>query len=117
MAKEEPLEFAGVVMEHLTDLESSGIEFTKLHLLLAEGQRRRHKIEEAVAEYQKALGINSHLLLGFICESCGAKFSEWQSRCPSCKTWDSLILPERKQIQDAKLLAVPKMIPHGALGG
>ncbi|MBN1958741.1 MAG: tetratricopeptide repeat protein [Desulfuromonadales bacterium] len=108
------LEMVDEAMQHLTDLETSNVEFTKLHLLLAEAQRRRNHIEEAVSEYQKALGIDHHLRLGFVCESCNAKFSEWHSRCPECKTWDSLVLPERKQIQDAKLLEEPKMIPHGA---
>jgi tetratricopeptide (TPR) repeat protein len=90
-------------IQHLTDLETSGVDFTKLHLLLAEAQRRRNNIEEAVVEYQKALEIDGQLRLGFICEACGAKFSEWHSRCPACKAWDSLTLPERKQIQEAQL--------------
>ena len=110
------LEMVDEAMQHLTDLETSGVDFAKLHLLLAEAQRRRNNIEEAVVEYQKALNIDSHLLLGFVCEACGAKFIEWNSRCPECKTWDSLILPERKQIQDAKLFEGPKMIPPGAGG-
>lgn len=108
------LEMVDEAMQHLTDLETSNVDFTKLHLLLAEAQRRRNNIEEAVSEYQKALGIDNHLRLGFVCEVCNAGFSEWSSRCPSCKSWDSLVLPERKQIQDAKLLEQPKMIPHGA---
>ncbi len=108
------LEMVDEAMQHLTDLESRGIEFTKLHLLLAEAQRRRHNIEEAVSEYQKALGIDSHLRLGFVCEACGAKFTEWHSRCPECRSWDTLILPERKQIEDAQVVEQPKMIPHGA---
>ena len=107
------LEMVDEAMQHLTDLETAGVDFTKLHLLLAEAQRRRNNIEEAVVEYKKALNIDSHLLLGFICENCGAKFSEWHSRCPECKTWDSLILPERKQIQDAKLFEAPKMVLPG----
>lgn len=108
------LEMVDEAMQHLTDLETSGVDFTKLHLLLAEAQRRRNNIEEAVVEYQKALNIDSHLLLGFVCEACGAKFTEWTSRCPECKTWDSLVLPERKQIQDAKLFEGPKRILPGA---
>lgn len=108
------LEMVDEAMEHLSDLESSGIDFTKLHLLLAEAQRRRNNVEQAIVEYQKALSIDGHLLLGFVCDVCGARSSEWHSRCPECKTWDSLVLPERKQIQDAKLIEGPKMIPHGA---
>lgn len=107
------LEMVDEAMQHLTDLETTGLEFTKLHLLLAEAHRRRNKIDQAVVEYQRALSIDSHLLLGFICEVCGAKHAEWLSRCPACKSWDSLVLPERKQIQDAKPLDGPKAIPHG----
>ena len=108
------LEMVDESMQLLTELESRGIEFTKLHLLLAEGQRRRNNIGEAVSEYQKALGINNHLKLGFVCDSCGARCAEWSYRCPECKKWDTLILPERKQIEDAKVVEQPKMIPHGA---
>jgi len=107
------LEMVDEALQHLTDLETTGIEFQKLHLLLAEAHRRRHKIDQAVVEYQRALQINSHLLLGFVCEKCGAKQAEWQSRCSECRTWDSLVLPERKQIQDAKMIEGPKAIPHG----
>jgi len=108
------LEMVDEALTHLTDLETSNIDFTKLHLLLAEAQRRRHNIEDAVSEYQKALGIDHHLRLGFVCEVCNAKFSEWHSRCPECKNWDSLVLPERQQISEAKLIDQPKSIPHGS---
>ena len=108
------LEMVDEAMQHLTDLETRGIDFTKLHLLLAEAQRRRNHIEEAVSEYQKALGVDSHLLLGFVCDVCNARFSQWQPRCPECKSWDSLGLPERKQIEEARLQEQPRMIPHGA---
>ena len=107
------LEMVDEALQHLTDIEATGVEFQKLHLLLAEAHRRRKKIDQAVVEYQRALQIDGHLRLGFICEECGAKYSEWLSRCPECKTWDSLTLPERKQIQEAKLLEGPKAIPHG----
>ncbi len=108
------LEMVDEAMQHLTDLEATGIDFSKLHLLLAEGQRRRNRTDEAIAEYQKALKIDSHLLLGFVCDVCGARFNQWHSRCPQCNSWDSLILPERKQIQEARMIDYPKMIPHGA---
>lgn len=108
------LEMVDEAMQHLTDVEATGIDFTKLHLLLAEGQRRRNRIDEAITEYQKALNIDSHLLLGFVCEACNAKFDVWHSRCPQCKSWDTLVLPERKQIQEAPIADYPKMIPHGA---
>ena len=107
------LEMVDEALQHLTDLETSGIDFTKLHLLLAEAHRRRNKIDQAVDEYQKALGIDSHLTLGFVCEECNARMEAWQGRCPECHAWDSLVLPERKQIQDAKMIDGLKPIPHG----
>ncbi|SHJ10247.1 Uncharacterized conserved protein HemY, contains two TPR repeats [Malonomonas rubra DSM 5091] len=107
------LEMVDEGLQHLTDLEATGIDFTKLHLLLAEAHRRRNKIDQAVVEYQKALGIDSHLSLGFVCEECNERFDTWQGRCPVCKAWDSLVLPERKQIQDAKVAESPQPIPHG----
>lgn len=110
------LEMVDEAMQHLTDLETSGVDFTKLHLLLAEAQRRRNNIDEAVVEYQKALSIDSHLLLGFVCSACGARSTEWHSRCPECKAWDSFSLPERKQIQEAKLFDGSKLIPPSDKG-
>jgi len=110
------LEMVDEAIQHLTDLETSGVDFTKLHLLLAEAHRRRNNIDEAVVEYQKALQIDSHLLLGFVCDKCGVRVTKWESRCPECKTWDSLSLPERQQIQEAKLYAGHEAIPHAAKG-
>lgn len=107
------LEMVDEALQHLTDLETTGIDFAQLHLLLAEAHRRRNKVDQAVVEYQRALGIDSHLSLGFVCEVCNAKHDQWLSRCPECKAWDTLVLPERKQIQDAKPVAEPKAIPHG----
>lgn len=111
------LEMVDEAFQQLTDLEIAGIDFPQLHLLLAEAHRRRQKIDEAVVEYQRALSIDSQFSLGFVCESCGAKHEEWLSSCSACKAWDSLILPERKQIQEAKLIDGPKAIPHGQREG
>lgn len=107
------LEMVDEAFQHLTDLETTGIDFPQLHLLLAEAHRRRQKIDQAVVEYQRALSIDNQLSLGFVCEGCGAKHEEWLSSCAECKAWDSLVLPERKQIQDAKPVEGPKAIPHG----
>jgi tetratricopeptide (TPR) repeat protein len=107
------LEMVDEALDHLSELEDSEVEFTKLHLLLAEAQRRRNNIEEAMREYQKALNIDTHLFLGYVCESCGAKSTDWQSRCPECNSWDTLVIPERRLVQNIKLNS-PKMIPHGS---
>lgn len=110
------LEMVDEALQHLIDLETTGIDFPQLHLLLAEAHRRRNKVDQAVVEYQRALGIDSHLSLGFVCEKCNARHDEWLSRCTNCKAWDTLVLPERKQIQDAKPVDAPKAIPHGQRG-
>lgn len=106
------LEMVDEALEQLQAVESSGVEFRQLHLLLAEANRRRNKIDEALAEYQQALGIDSHLNLGFVCSECGATHTGWLSRCSNCGAWDSLVLPERQQIQAARPLE-QKAIPHG----
>ncbi|PLX93140.1 MAG: hypothetical protein C0619_04855 [Desulfuromonas sp.] len=106
------LEMVDEALEQLHAVESTGVEFRQLHLLLGEANRRRNKIDEALAEYQQALGIDNHLNLGFVCSSCAAAHGSWLSRCPSCGAWDSLVLPERQQIQDARPLE-QKAIPHG----
>ena len=106
------LEMVDEALEQLQAVESSGVDFRQLHLLLAEANRRRNNVEQALAEYQLALRIDHHLNLGFVCEFCGDAHDSWLSRCPSCGTWDSLVLPERRQIQQARPTE-RKAIPHG----
>jgi lipopolysaccharide biosynthesis regulator YciM len=107
------LEMVDEALIHLNDLDNGDVEFTTLHLLLAEAQRRRNNFADAINEYQKALHIDVHLSFGYVCESCGAKSSEWQSRCPECHSWDTLVIPERRLVQNVKLNKLT-MIPHGA---
>jgi len=106
------LEMVDEALEQLQAVESSGVNFRQLHLLLAEAYRRRRSIDDAMAEYQQALEIDSRLNLGFICDVCGAIHAEWNGRCTACGSWDSLSLPERQQIQDARP-SEQKAIPHG----
>jgi len=106
------LEMVDEALEQLQAVESSGVDFRQLHLLLGEANRRRNNIDEALAEYQLALGIDSHLNLGFVCDACGAAHAGWLSRCPTCGAWDSLVLPERQKISEARPVE-QKAIPHG----
>jgi len=106
------IEMVDEALEQLHAVESSGVDFPQLHLLLAEANRRRKQIDEAIKEYRLALKIDNHLSLGFICESCSTESNSWQSRCGNCGAFDSLILPERQQIQQGRP-SLQKAIPHG----
>lgn len=106
------IEMVDEAIDQLHAVESSGIDFPQLHLLLAEANRRRQQIDEAVKEYRLALKIDSRLSLGFVCQECSSESSSWQSRCASCGAFDSLVLPERQQIQQGRP-QLQKAIPHG----
>ena len=106
------LEMVDEAKEQLQAVESSGVESSQVHLLLAETYRRCKKPEKAIEEYQKALGITKRLHLNFSCEKCQHVAPEWNSRCPSCGEWNTTSLVDRKIIQDARPLEIEKMIVH-----
>jgi lipopolysaccharide biosynthesis regulator YciM len=106
------LEMIDDALEQLNAVRNAGVEFGQLHQLLAEAHRRRNRAEEAITEYKKALGLNTRLSLGYICDDCGETSPEWQSRCPACGTWGSFALVNRALIQNARPLAV-RAIHHG----
>ncbi len=106
------LEMVDEAKEQLQAVESSGVESSQVHLLLGETYRRTHDTEQAINEYQKALGISKRLHLNFVCEKCQHTAHTWNSRCPSCGEWDSSSLVDRKLIQEARPLAVDKMVVH-----
>jgi lipopolysaccharide biosynthesis regulator YciM len=106
------LEMVDEALEQLQAIESSGLETPQVHLLLAEAHRRRHRPEEAISEYQKALGVTNRLRLSYVCESCQTKIPEWNSRCPSCGAWGTIALVDRKAIAEAKPVEVDQMVVH-----
>lgn len=106
------LEMVDEAKEQLQAVESSGVESSQLHLLLAETYRRCREPEQAINEYQKALGISKRLHLNFVCENCQHISPEWNSRCPACGEWNTTSLVDRKIIQEARPLALDKMIIH-----
>jgi lipopolysaccharide biosynthesis regulator YciM len=106
------LEMVDEAKEQLQAIESSGVESSQVHLLLAETYRRCRASDQAINEYQKALGISKKLHLNFICETCQHITPEWNSRCPSCGAWDTSSLIDRKAIQGARPLALDEMVIH-----
>jgi lipopolysaccharide biosynthesis regulator YciM len=106
------LEMVDEAKEQLQAVESSGVESPQVHLLLAETYRRCREPEQAISEYKKALGISKRLHLNFVCEKCQNVSAEWNSRCPACGEWNTSSLVDRKLIQDARPLALDKMVIH-----
>ncbi len=106
------LEMVDEAKEQLQAVESSGVESPQVHLLLAETYRRCRQPEQAINEYQKTLGISKRLHLNFSCEKCQHVTNEWNSRCPSCGEWDTTSLIDSKIIQEARPLALDKLVIH-----
>jgi lipopolysaccharide biosynthesis regulator YciM len=106
------LEMVDEAVDQLFTVESSGIESSQLHFLLAEAYRRRQRKDDAIEEYKRALGANKHLRLGYVCDNCSESYQEWQSRCSSCQTWGTLSLINRQLFRDARPLEV-REIHHG----
>ncbi len=106
------LEMIDEAKEQLQAVESSGVESSQMHLLLAETYRRTREGEKAIQEYQKALGISKRLRLNFVCEACQDVSVEWNSRCRACGKWGTIALVDRKAIQGAKPLEIDKMVIH-----
>jgi len=106
------LEMVDEAVDQLFTVESSGVESSQLHFLLAEAYRRRERKDDAIGEYKRALGADKHLRLGYVCDSCAASSQEWQSRCPACQTWGTLSLLNRQLFREARPLEA-REIHHG----
>lgn len=106
------LEMVDEAMEHLSEVESAGVDIPQLHLLLAEVHRRRDRIEEAVQSYRRALKVGQRLQLGYLCDACQAPSPEWKGSCPECGTWGSLTLDGRRDLRASRPLEMLE-IHHG----
>jgi lipopolysaccharide biosynthesis regulator YciM len=106
------LEMVDEALEQLYAVENAGVDTPHLHLLLAEAHRRRSRIDEAIGEYKKALGVDSRISLGYVCDTCGESSVEWLSRCPECGTWGSFSRADRQLIRNARPVEA-RAIYHG----
>lgn len=88
------VEMIDEALEQFYGLEKRGVDFPRLHLLLAECHVRRQRMDEAVSEYQKALGGEERFRFDYVCSQCAAESSSWQGRCVSCGCWGCLDLSE-----------------------
>lgn len=106
------LEMVEDALDQFQAIEGSGLETRQVHLLLAETHRRRNRLNDAIVEYQKALGIGSKLTLSYVCDACGALAGEWDSRCPACGRWGSISLVDRKALLEARPIDLDRMVVH-----
>jgi len=106
------LEMIEEAIDQLFTVENSGVKSSQLSFLLAEAYRRRERMDDAINEYQKALGVDKHLRLGYICDACSAQSEDWLSRCGRCGTWGSHSLLNRQAFHEARLVEV-REIRHG----
>jgi len=107
------LEMVDEALEQIYIVENSAPDFPQLHILLAEAHRRRDRIEEAIDEYQKALGVENQINPGYVCDTCGYTSSAWMSRCPECGTWGSFSIVFREAVANRQVVE-PRPTPHGA---
>ena len=106
------LEMVEEALDQFQAIEGSGLETRQVHMLLAEAHRRRNRLHDAIAEYQKALGISSKVTLSYVCDDCGSLSAEWDSRCPSCGRWSTISLVDRKALLEARPLDLDRMVVH-----
>lgn len=95
------LEMIEDALDQLYVVESAGVDSPQLHLLLAEAHNRRGRIDAAINQYKKALGVTTRLKVGYACDACGEESDEWFSRCASCGTWGSYSVIGRQSLRRA----------------
>jgi len=83
------LEMIDEGLEQLLKAESLEPDRESLHVLLAEGFRRRNRFESACQHYQRAFGYKRRYLIPFRCSSCGSSTIKWTPRCPECGAWNA----------------------------
>lgn len=79
------------------------------HFLLGRIRQRRHDQLGAMARYLtclKRLGVSS---ASFICQACGSRYPEWQDRCATCGSWNSVELSIHEEQLGGEELGVVKM--------
>lgn len=106
------LEMIEEALDQFQAIEGSGLETRQVHLLLAETHRRRNRLADAIAAYQKVLGGGPRLALGYTCEACSTITGEWDSRCPACGRWGTISLVDRQALLAARAIDVDRMVVH-----
>jgi tetratricopeptide (TPR) repeat protein len=93
------LEMVDEAIEQLRDLETAGILFPELFVLLGQAYHRRGDFVHSMESYEKALDTKKFPLPAYQCSSCGRTQAEWSGFCEACHSWGSysMHLPEFSQ--------------------
>jgi lipopolysaccharide biosynthesis regulator YciM len=93
------LEMVDEAIEQLRDLETAGVIFPELLILMGQAYHRRGDFARSMEAYEKALDTKRFPLPAYQCSSCGRSQTEWSGFCEACHSWGtySIHLPEFSQ--------------------
>jgi len=99
------LEMVDEAIEQLRDLETAGVIFPELLILMGQAYHRRGDFAHSMEAYEKALDTRKFPLPAYQCSSCGRSQAEWSGFCEACHSWGtySIHLPLFSQ----KMPAIP----------
>ncbi|QWR78875.1 hypothetical protein [Candidatus Magnetomonas plexicatena] len=63
--------------------------YSEVHKIKGSLHLRRNDCEKAAAEFLKVIGLKRALRIPYHCLNCNHETSDWEGRCPSCKTWNT----------------------------
>jgi tetratricopeptide (TPR) repeat protein len=84
------LEMVDDAIGELERIGSEGEEGFYQRILLGEAYSRREQENKATTLFKSALGLDNELPPPFRCSRCNCNLLQWESRCPSCKRWNTL---------------------------
>jgi lipopolysaccharide biosynthesis regulator YciM len=93
------LEMVDEAIEQLRDLETAGVIFPELLILMGQAYHRRGDFAHSMEAYEKALDTKKFPLPAYQCSSCGRSQADWSGFCEACHSWGtySIHLPEFSQ--------------------
>ncbi|MEO5355875.1 MAG: hypothetical protein H7844_01080 [Nitrospirae bacterium YQR-1] len=63
--------------------------YSEVHKIKGSLFLRRGECEKASAEFLKIIGLKRALRIPYHCLNCNHEATDWEGRCPSCKTWNT----------------------------
>jgi lipopolysaccharide biosynthesis regulator YciM len=83
------LEMIDDAFETLSGIDTGGVSYPELHMLVGNLNLRKKQLEKAVAEFKKAADIKTAFRLPYCCSHCGYRADDWSGRCPDCRNWST----------------------------